>query len=60
MLGYVYPAIAMSKRIAELDRIGFRKIVISSKTSENLKTKTEIIKIERISELYSLLNKNQK
>lgn len=60
MLGYVYPAIAMSKRIAELERIGFKKIIISSKTSETLKTKTEIIKIERIAELYSLLNKNYK
>lgn len=56
MLGQVYPVTVISRRISELERAGFKKVIISSRTKENFKTGIEILKIDNISKLYSILN----
>ncbi len=57
VLGQVYPSAFITKKISELERNGFKKIFISSKTNDKINSNLEIIKINDISELYKLIDK---
>ncbi len=50
MLGQVYPVQYISKRINELEKNGFKRIIIPN-TKEKVDSKSEIIKISHISEI---------
>ena len=53
MLGQIYPATLIQKRISELERAGFNKIVLSANTNEKINSTAQIIKLKNISELYN-------
>lgn len=55
MLGQIYSAIAMQKKILEVERAGFKRVVISSGVRDLLNTSLEIIKINNIAMLYKFL-----
>ncbi len=50
MLGQIYPVPYIPKRINELEKTGFKKIIIPN-TKEKIDSKSEIIKISHISEI---------
>jgi DNA repair protein RadA/Sms len=58
MLGQIYPSIFMSKRVVELERMGFKKIYIPMSYREVINSKSTIIKVSDIKNLYHLITEN--
>jgi DNA repair protein RadA/Sms len=51
MLGDIYPPLFLSKRIAEIERNGFKKVYIPY-TKEKIESKIELIRVKNIKDFY--------